>query len=211
MKISKLLKSYWREAVCALSGYGTVVSYWYAMLYLHHHILLPVFFFSAIICAVVFVKTFRYLWREKWGKKAEAAFLKLYSAAAARMFRFLERMGVKLNKKHNDLGGKSSITFNFAKPKTEQKKSKKHQKWKHIQNGREKLGFLYRALINGKLKKGYRIYASDTPSEAEQRCENSELEADIFKLYIGLRYNAHADPSAEKLEKMYNDLTQKRA
>jgi len=211
MKTVKLLKSYWRELVCALSAYGAIVCYWYAMLYMRHRILLPVFLFSALICAIIFLRVFRYLWRKKWSKKAEAAFLKLYSKVAARVFGFLEKMGVKLNKKHNDLGGKSSITFNFAKPTSRQKKPKRHQKWKHMQNGREKLGFLYRALIHGKLKKGCRIYASDTPCEAEQRSENSEIESDVFKLYIGLRYTDGADPNGEQLEKMYSELTQKRA
>ncbi|MBQ8408382.1 MAG: hypothetical protein IJY39_05900 [Clostridia bacterium] len=50
------------------------------------------------------------------------------------------------------------------------------------------------------------IYASDTPSEIEGKQEKTPSEGELFRLYIGYRYDERKLPDAEEIKRLKKEL-----
>ncbi|MBE6641325.1 MAG: hypothetical protein E7619_07035 [Ruminococcaceae bacterium] len=200
-KLNKLLLSHAGTAILFLLFCDAIIFYWYAALYMRHRILFPVFLLLAAACAIPAYKLFIFLWRNKWRDKISAAAKRIYSKYGARLFRALEKLGFG---NEDRLGGRSSIIFNFRSEK-ESTKKKKPPKWKNLKNEKQRLGYLYRAVIMKKLKKGEKIYAFETPHNINKRIPTEGAESEIMDMYCKMRYST-LSPDGEDVDRLKREL-----
>jgi len=146
------------------------------------------------------------LWQLKWKRAAARGAQKLFAAVSRLMSSFFDRylskwFGTKNTK--NLISGSTKITLDQI---VFEKKTPKRRlpKWKNLQNSRERLGFLYRHMINSKLRAGEAAFPHDTPSEIRAKSENSPHEEKLFELYIASRYDERSVPPSAEIEELKN-------
>ncbi len=201
-KTKKLLLSPWGTVIlCALTALA-IIFYSYAGIYIRHRILFPVFIFLAVACMIPAYKLFGFLWRTKWRDKTLAVLRKLYSKYGSRLFKALEKLG--FGGGEGELGGRSSITFNFGRERESHRKVRA-PKWKNLRNDKQRLGFLYRAVIMKKIKKGARIYASETPAVITARERTDGAEGEVMDLYCKMRYSL-LSPDGERIDELKREI-----
>jgi len=200
-KIKNLLLSYWGTVILCVLTALAVVFYSYAGVYIRHRILFPVFVFLAVACMIPAYKLFSFLWRTKWRDKVFAAVKQFYAKYGIRIFKALEKLGFG---NEDRLGGRSSIIFNFRSEK-ESTKKKKPPKWKNLKNEKQRLGYLYRAVIMKKLKKGEKIYAFETPHNINKRIPTEGAESEIMDMYCKMRYST-LSPDGEDVDRLKREL-----
>ena len=200
-KLRAFLLTYWGTAIFALFAADAAIFYWYAGIYMRHRILFPVFLALACVFAVASYKLFIFLWRNKWGSKVSAIMRKLYTKYGARLFAALEKWGFGSG---SELGGKSSIVFNFGREKSEVRR-KKPPKWKNLHNEKQRLGYLYRAIITRRIKNGERILASETPNMIRDRLMADGAEGEVIDMYCGMRYSTRS-PDGEDIDRLKREI-----
>lgn len=201
-KIKNLLLSYWGTVILCVLTALAIVFYSYAGVYIRHRILFPVFVFLAVACMIPAYKLFSFLWRTKWRDKVFAAAKKFYSKYGIRLFKALEKLG--FGQSATDLGGRSSISFNFGRER-EDKRKVRAPKWKNLRNEKQRLGFLYRAVIMKKIKHGSKIYASETPAVINARESSAGAEAEVMDLYCRMRYST-LSPDGERIDELKREI-----
>lgn len=144
--------------------------------------------------AVLIVRTLLQIWHEKW----KPAVAKVARKAFVRVAKFFIRVAETLNlrsKKKNIISGETKIVFNIEKTERPKKLSVKSKKWKHLENGRSKLRYLYRHTVSEQIKHGERIYATNTPSELLSNKANGEGDSAVYGMYVNYRYDERKEPS----------------
>ncbi|MBQ2732696.1 MAG: hypothetical protein IJF74_00925 [Clostridia bacterium] len=200
-KLKAFLLTYWGAALFALITADAAIFYWYAGVYMRHRILFPVFLALACVFAVIAYKLFIFLWRNKWRDKVGAVARRLYAKYGARLFAALEKWGFGSG---SELGGRSSIVFNFGKEKAASKK-KRPPKWKNLRSDKQRLGFLYREVITKRINKGERILASETPAVIKDRLQAEGAEEEILEMYCGMRYST-LSPDGEEIDRLKREI-----
>jgi hypothetical protein len=152
-----------------------------------------------LLSGVVFIVTFIRLWRVKWKKILATGLRKLLTGLASLFIAIAEKWNESQNPKDR-LGGTTSIFFDFSPLEKSEKKAQKPPKWKHLQTDRERVRFLYRAMMIDRIKKGELVYSSDTPMELKQKKENESHEEALFDLYLACRYDERQEPSEHTVE-----------
>ena len=142
----------------------------------------------------------RQLWRTKWRNSFVGSVQKVVEKLAKRLLRFLEKRNIKKGKKATVLKGKTTVSFDFPLSNANEKKTKKAPKWKHLQTGREKLGYLYKQMIEQRIQRGQLVYSSDTPNEIKNKKDNACFENEIFDLYVEHRYQEAVQIPADTLD-----------
>ena len=155
--------------------------------------------------AVLFVLSFRRLWKTKWKKALKTGIRKALVGVAKLFIHILEKWNEKQQGKHI-LGGKTTLSFDFSVLEKEEKQPRKPRKWKQLQTNKERLRFLYRRMINERIEKGVPIYSYETPCEIQQKTEYEAHEEKLFALYINLRYDERSEPSEEDLLKLKDEF-----
>lgn len=144
--------------------------------------------------AVLIVRTLLQIWHEKW----KPAVAKVARKAFVRVAKFFIRVAETLNlrsKKKNIISGETKIVFNIEKTERPKKLSVKSKKWKHLEDGRSKLRYLYRHTVSEQIKHGERIYATNTPSELLSNKANGEGDSAVYGMYVNYRYDERKEPS----------------
>ena len=144
--------------------------------------------------AVLIVRTLLQIWHEKW----KPAVAKVARKAFVRVAKFFIRVAETLNlrsKKKNIISGETKIVFNIEKTERQKKVSAKTRKWKHLEDGRSKLRYLYRHTVSEQIKHGERIYATNTPSELLSNKANGEGDSAVYGMYVNYRYDERKEPS----------------
>ena len=200
-KLKTLLLTYWGVAILALCASDAVIFYWYAGVYMRDRIRFPIFLALACVFAVASYKLFIFLWRNKWRDRVSAAARKLYAKYGVRLFRALEKWGFGSG---SELGGKSSIVFNFGREKAESRK-KRPPKWKNLRNEKQRLGYLYRAIITKHIKNGERILASETPAVIRDRINAEGAEGEVMDMYCDMRYST-LSPDGEDIDRLKREI-----
>lgn len=130
--------------------------------------------------------------RRKRRDQIAFALKRLFAKAALLLMKLLDRWQTVKNfitgSGKYTLSGKTSVTFDFT-AETRKQKPPKPPKWKNMQTGRQKLGYLYYHLITRRMKRGMPARAADTPAELKTRAVNQPAEERLFDLYIGARYD----------------------
>lgn len=148
--------------------------------------------------AVLIVRTLLQIWHEKW----KPAVAKVARKAFVRVAKFFIRVAETLNlrsKKKNIISGETKIVFNIEKTERQKKVSAKTRKWKHLEDGRSKLRYLYRHTVSEQIKHGERIYASNTPSELLCNEANNEGDSAVYGMYVNYRYDERKQPSENEI------------
>ncbi|MBQ8408383.1 MAG: hypothetical protein IJY39_05905 [Clostridia bacterium] len=152
----KFIKNYWREILLFIlaATAATLVYYW--TVDRPTDTLTQSFMLIGIaVCIAGAVWLVRSLWRDKWRQAATRGMQRLFSKMQRFFERFAERLGFKRSNK-SVLGGKTMVIFDRVTGREEEiaAKTAKPPKWKHLQSERERMRYLYRQMIAGKLKKG---------------------------------------------------------
>jgi hypothetical protein len=200
-KLKKLLLSHWGTAIFALTACDAAIFYWYASLYLRHRILFPIFLALACIFAVIAYRLFIFLWRNKWRDTVSSVTRRLYAKYGARLFAALDKWGFGGN---TELGGRSSIVFNFGRERSEAKK-KRPPKWKNLRNEKQRLGYLYRETVTRRIKNGERILASETPAVIRDRIKAEGAEGEVMDMYCDMRYSTRT-PNGEDIDRLKREI-----
>lgn len=161
-------------------------------------------FVLVIADAIGLYFTFRKLWRTKWKRLFLASVQKIVAKISKLLTIFIEKHMKK--EKVTILSGKTTVSFDLSLQELKNQKSSKPLKWKKLKNNRERLGYLYRNMIEHKIKHGSLIYSSDTPSEVKDKSENEVVENRIFDLYIDNRYKDTIDVDTERLNDLKSEL-----
>ncbi len=147
----------------------------------------PSALFAAFVAdGVVLYFIIRKLWRTKWKKIFLSSVQKIIAKIANRLAAFLEKR--IRGKKVTVLSGKTTVSFDFPLQELSKKKAPKAIKWKHLKNDRERLGYLYKHVIQFNINHGLLVFSSDTPIEIKMKKEYETFENQIFDLYITNRY-----------------------
>lgn len=143
--------------------------------------------FAAFVAdGVALYFTIRKLWRTKWKKAFLSSVQKIIAKIANRLAAFLEKR--IRGKKVTVLSGKTTVSFDFPLQELSKKKSPKPTKWKHLKSDRERLGYLYKHVVEFNINHDLLVFSSDTPIEVKMKKEYETFENQIFDLYIENRY-----------------------
>lgn len=210
----KLIRNFWREIFCIF----------FLSIFLYISVILindpPETSFGRFAIILLgfanffaFAWLLRELWRKKWKKRflriGQSIFEKLSSFFMRAAERILKKFNIGRKHRKNIIGGNAKITFDSDIFEKKAAVRKKHPKWKNLQSDRERLSFLYRQMINSKIKSGTRVYACDTPSELLERTQNNDAEKEIFDLYIGVRYDERANLPTNNMSALKESLEAK--
>ena len=150
----------------------------------------------------------RRLWKQKWKKLFIKATRIVFTKVAKFLMKVFEKFfdfwQVKFKNDSNVLSGKTYISFELTDPEKFKRSSKKKYKWKQMKSDRERLGHLYRHMINGQIKSGKSAYSFDTPTEIKSRNSSEELENELFDLYISTRYDERVALDTEQIFDLKN-------
>ena len=152
-----------------------------------------------LLSAALLVISFIRLWKTKWKQALKEGIRKLLVGLATLFIVIAEKWNESQNPKDR-LGGTTSVSFDFSHLEKSEKKAQKPPKWKHLQTDRERVRFLYRAMMTERIKKGKLVYSNETPVELKQKQENEAHEEELFELYISCRYDERLEPSPQNVE-----------
>ena len=144
--------------------------------------------------------TIRKLWRTKWKKVFLSSVQKIIAKIAKRLTAFLEK---KIrSKKTAVLSAKTTVSFDFPLQELSKKKSPKATKWKYLKSDRERLGYLYKHMVEFNINHGLLVFSSGTPIEVKMKKEYESVENQIFDLYITNRYKDTLETDTDTLNEL---------
>ena len=144
--------------------------------------------FGLFFDAIAIYYTLRKLWRTKWRQRVMPSVQKFLEKVARVLKLFREKLGIPERNHHMVLRGKSKIFFDTKEADTTTKRTKKPSAWKNLQTDRERLGYLYRRMIDTNINQGLPVFSSETPTEIKGKKEYRDVENQIFDLYVENRY-----------------------
>ena len=144
--------------------------------------------FGLFFDAIAIYYTLRKLWRTKWRQRVMPSVQKFFEKVARVLKLFREKLGIPERNHHMVLRGKSKIFFDTKEADTTTKRTKKPSAWKNLQTDRERLGYLYRRMIDTNINQGLPVFSSETPTEIKGKKEYRDVENQIFDLYVENRY-----------------------
>ncbi len=136
--------------------------------------------------AIYFV--LRKLWRSKWRYLVVPQVQKLFEKLVRVLKIVRKKLGIPERGQHTVLRGKSKIFFDMKPTYAQAKRVKKPSAWKNMQTDKERLGYLYKRVIDTNIHQGVPIYSSETPTEIKDKKEYRDVENQIFDLYVENRY-----------------------
>ena len=144
--------------------------------------------FGLFFDGIAIYYTLRKLWRTKWRCRVMPKVQELFEKIARVLKIFREKLGIPERKQHTVLKGKSKIFFDTKTTTSQTKRAKKPSAWKNMQTDRERLGYLYRRMIDTNINQGLPVFSSETPTEIKGKKEYRDVENQIFDLYVENRY-----------------------
>lgn len=185
----KLIRKYGYEILASILGVAFVTMLAYLLIVKPEDLMtrgtvMFMMFFDAIAAYYVLRK----LWRTKWRYRVMPSLQKAFEKIARAIRIFRQKLGIPEKEPKTVLRGKATISFD-AKPVYEQaKRIKKPKGWKSLQTDRERLGYLYKRMIDTNIHQGVPIFSSETPTEIRDKKDYRDHENQIFDLYVANRY-----------------------
>ena len=201
----KLIRKFGFEILLGILGVAFFTGTLYIILVMPEDLMVRgTIMFGLFFDAIAIYYVLRRLWRTKWRYRVMPAVQKVFEKLA-KVFKIIgKKLGIKEREPQTVLKGRSIIFFD-TKPINEQtKRKKKPSAWKNLQTDKERLGYLYRKMIDTNIHQGLPVFASETPTEIKDKKEYREHENQIFDLYVANRYRDDVDLDADIL----NDLKQ---
>jgi len=185
----KWIKKYGYELLAGVLGTAFVTMLLYLLIVMPEDLMIRgTVMFGLFFDAIAIYYTLRKLWRTKWRQRIMPSVQKLFEKIAKVLKLFREKLGIPERNHHMVLRGKSKIFFDTKEADTPTKRTKKPSAWKNLQSDRERLGYLYRRMIDTNINQGLPVFSSETPAEIRNKKEYRDHEKQIFDLYVANRY-----------------------
>ena len=203
----KQIRKYFFEILAGILGFAFALGVLYLILVMPEDLMtrgtvMFALFFDGI--AIYFV--LRRLWRTKWRYRVIPAVQKVFEKLA-RVFKIVaKKLGIKERSTQTVLGGKSKIFFDLKPINEQTKRAKKAKGWKAMQSDKERLGYLYKRIIDTNISQGLPIFSSETPSEIKEKKTYRDVENRIFDLYVENRYKDEVTLDAEVLDDLKKEI-----
>ena len=185
----KLIRKYGYEILASILGIAFVTMLLYLLIVKPEDLMVRgTIMFMMLFDAIAAYYVLRKLWRTKWRYRVMPSVQKVFEKIA-RVFKiFRQKLGIPEREQKTVLRGKATISFD-AKPIYEQtKRVKKPKGWKSLQTDKERLGYLYKRMIDTNINQGVPIFSSETPTEIRDKKNYRDHENQIFDLYVANRY-----------------------
>ena len=185
----KLIRKYGYEILASILGVAFVTMLAYLLIVKPEDIMTRgTVMFMMLFDAIAAYYVLRKLWRTKWRYRVMPSLQKAFEKIARAIRIFRQKLGIPEKEPKTVLRGKATISFD-AKPVYEQaKRIKKPKGWKSLQTDRERLGYLYKRMIDTNIHQGVPIFSSETPTEIRDKKDYRDHENQIFDLYVANRY-----------------------
>ena len=185
----KLIRKYGYEILASILGVAFVTMLAYLLIVKPEDIMTRgTVMFMMLFDAIAAYYVLRKLWRTKWRYRVMPSLQKAFEKIARAIRIFRQKLGIPEKESKTVLRGKATISFD-AKPVYEQaKRIKKPKGWKSLQTDRERLGYLYKRMIDTNIHQGVPIFSSETPTEIRDKKDYRDHENQIFDLYVANRY-----------------------
>lgn len=185
----KQIRKYGYEILAGLLGSAFVTMLLYLLIVKPEELMTRgTIMFGIFFDAIAIYYTLRKLWRTKWRYRVMPSVQKIFEKLA-RVFKIVrQKLGILEKGEHTVLKGKSKIFFDAKPTERQTKRAKKPSAWKSLQTDKERLGYLYRRMIDANISQGLPIYASETPTEIKCKKDYRDAENQIFDLYVSNRY-----------------------
>ena len=203
----KQIRKYFFEILAGILGFAFALGVLYLILVMPEDLMtrgtvMFALFFDGI--AIYFV--LRRLWRTKWRYRVIPAVQKVFEKLA-RVFKIVaKKLGIKERSTQTVLGGKSKIFFDLKPINEQTKRAKKAKGWKAMQSDKERLGYLYKRIIDTNISQGLPVFSSETPSEIKEKKTYRDVENRIFDLYVENRYKDEITLDAEVLDDLKKEI-----
>jgi len=203
----KLIRKYGYEILASLLGVAFVTMLLYLVivkpedLYVRGTVMFGMFFDGIAIYYAL-----RKLWRSKWRYRIAPVAQKVFEKLV-RVFKiFRAKLGFESKDARTVLRGKVTVSFDAKLSTAATKRAKKPQGWGSLQSDRERLGYLYRHMIDQNISRGLPVFSSETPSEIKEKKSYKDCENQIFDLYVENRYREQVSLDREDLNDLKKEL-----
>ena len=203
----KWLKKYGFELLAGILGTAFATMLLYLLIVAPEDLMVRgTIMFGSFFDAIAIYYTLRKLWHTKWRYRVMPAVQKVFEKIARVLKIFREKLGIPERDQHTVLKGKSKIFFDAKETNASTKRAKKPSAWKSLQTDKERLGYLYRRMIDTNINQGLPVFSSETPSEIRGKKEYRNVENQIFDLYVENRYKEDITLDRDTLDDLKKDL-----
>ena len=183
------------ELIFWISLFSALLSITGIFAYSENSKVLALFILLLAVSAVFSVVTVRKL--IKFGKAPLLLILRRISAkissAAASAVRKIFGKREKRQREKTYLGGRDIHSFESKNDADKKSKQKELMRWSRLDNGRDKVRFLYRYVLLKKRKKGAVISPFETPLEQIGTLSMNEAEKHVVSAYTEVRWDCERD------------------
>lgn len=185
----KWIKKYRYELLASVLGTAFATMLLYLLIVVPEDLMVRgTVMFGLFFDAIAIYYTLRKLWHTKWRRCVMPKVQEFFEKIAKVLKLFRKKLGIPERNHHMVLRGKSKIFFDTKEADTTTKRTKKPSAWKNLQTDRERLGYLYRRMIDTNINQGLPVFSSETPTEIKGKKEYRDVENQIFDLYVENRY-----------------------
>ncbi len=185
----KWIKKYGYELLASILGAAFVTMLLYILIVMPEDLMVRgTVMFGLFFDAIAIYYTLRKLWRTKWRRRVMPSVQKFFEKIARMLKIFREKLGIPEKNHQTVLKGRAKIFFDTKDEGITTKRAKKPSAWKNLQTDKERLGYLYRRMIDTNINQGLPIFSSETPTEIKGKKEYRDVENQIFDLYVENRY-----------------------
>ena len=203
----KLIKKYGFEILLGILGVAFGTGALYLILVMPEDIMVRgTITFGLFFDGIALYYILRKLWHAKWKYRVVPAVQKIFEKIAKVLKLVREKLGIKEREPSTVLRGRSIISFDIKPVNEQAKRKKKPSAWKNLQTDKERLGYLYRKMIDSNISQGLPIFASETPTEIKDKKEYREHENQIFDLYVANRYKDDVTLERDVLDDLKKEI-----
>ena len=203
----KLIRKYGYEILASLLGVVFATGILYLVIVMPEDLMTRgTVMFGLFFDGIAIYYALRKLWRTKWRYRVVPAVQKVWEKIARVLKIVRTKLGLEKREKRTVLKGKTIVFFEKSLLKSKQNAPKKPLGWGSLQTDRERLGYLYRRMIDGNINRGLPVFSFETPSEIKEKKDYKDCENQIFDLYVANRYKGEVSLDRETLNDLKKEL-----
>lgn len=199
------LKKHGMSWLTLLCGYAAFISIWLTGKYEKGSTPYVVFAVLGMMFCVLTLVLLRRLLRRSMPRIRSGVV-----SAISRLFRpLISRISKRrLAKMHGStvISGKSEYRFERISRRKAEKKREKRKKYSEMADERERLGYLYAAVITKKIRSGSDISEYDTPNEILGTADLEKTETELVTHYASTRYDPEGTADPELVSRAKEEL-----
>ena len=207
-RLADFFKNTWRELLLLTLSVAFVLQmYLFAEKRPESSLMQSLALLSIIAEAVGIFLLFRSLWRRKWRRSFAKGMQRVFGRLQKVLERFADKLGINKSK-NRVLEGKTTIRFDKSYGERESVKPRavRPPKWKHMEDERGRMRYLYRGMMTGKIRSGESVYGFSTPTELKKTHGKTDGEKELFEMYIRCRYDERVSPESKDVLRLKDEL-----